>query len=66
MLEDGVIDSSELAELGDDHPFNDPDGRFADAAADGEITEDELKELRREHRGHHLGLGADDASTDDA
>lgn len=48
MLDDGVVDSSELAELGDDHPFNDPDGRFADAAADGEITSDELKELRKD------------------
>ena len=46
--------------------FPDAAAHLADAAADGEITEDELKELRREHRGHHRGLGADDGSTDDA
>ena len=54
-LEDGVIDADELAELGDDHPFNDPDGPFADAVADGELTADELRsvvdELREERRG---------------
>lgn len=46
LLEDGVIDADELAELGEDHPLNDPDGPFADAAADGEITQEELEELR--------------------
>ena len=50
FLEDDVIDSDELAQLGDDHPFNDPDGPFADAAADGQITRDELRELREAHR----------------
>jgi hypothetical protein len=42
FLEDGVIDSDELAQLGDDHPFNDPDGPWADAASDGQITRAEL------------------------
>lgn len=56
FLDDDVISSDELAQLGDDHPFNDPDGRFADAAADGEISEAELQELRPE-RGHRRGLG---------
>lgn len=50
FLADDVIDSDELAQLGDDHPFNDPDGRFADAAADGEITRDELREIRESLR----------------
>ena len=57
FLEDDVIDASELAQLGDDHPFNDPDGPFADAASDGEITRDELRELREQHRGAHRGRG---------
>jgi hypothetical protein len=68
FLEDDVIDASELSQLGDDHPFNDPDGPFADAASDGEITRDELRELREQHRGSHRGHGfgggapAEDAS----
>ncbi len=67
MLEDGVIDAGELAELGDDHPFNDPDGRFAEAAADGQITEEELKEIAQEHRGHRRGgPSSDEASGDNA
>ena len=57
FLEDDVIDASERAQLGDDHPFNDPDGPFADAASDGEITRDELRELREQHRGAHRGRG---------
>lgn len=66
FLEDDVISSDELAQLDDDHPFNDPDGRFADAAADGEITREELQELRPE-RGHRRGAGAaqgEDAAND--
>jgi hypothetical protein len=53
LLEDGVIDATELAELPDDHPLKDPDGPAADFLADGELTEDELKQLgeqRRERR----------------
>lgn len=34
FLDDDVIDATELSQLGDDHPFNDPDGPFAEAAAD--------------------------------
>ena len=45
LLEDGVIDAAELAELPEGHPFNDPDGPFADVAADGEITEEELRSV---------------------
>ena len=57
FLDDDVIDASELSQLGDDHPFNDPDGPFADAASDGEITRDELRDLREQHRGAHRGRG---------
>ena len=67
FLEDDVISSDELAQLGEDHPFNDPDGRFADAAADGEITRDELQELRpgrRNRRG--TGGSGEEAATDNA
>lgn len=61
FLEDGVIDSDELAQLGDDHPFNDPDGPFAEAAADGEITLEELRELKGSLRGNRTAP-AEDAS----
>jgi hypothetical protein len=53
LLDDGVIDATELAELPDDHPLNDPDGPAAEFLADGQLTEDELKQLgeqRRERR----------------
>ena len=67
FLEDDVISSDELRQLGDDHPFNDPDGPFADAAEDGEITRDELRELRREHRHpHRMGAPDEEASTPSA
>ena len=67
FMDDDVISSDELAQLGDDHPFNDPDGRFADAAADGEITKDELQELRPERR-HRRGApgSGEEAATDNA
>jgi hypothetical protein len=45
MLEDGVLDADELAELPDDHPFNDPDGPAAEFLSDGELSADELQEL---------------------
>jgi polyhydroxyalkanoate synthesis regulator phasin len=50
LLEDGVIDASELAELPEGHPFTDPDGPFADALEDGEITAEELRDVREELR----------------
>ncbi len=62
FLEDGVIDSDELAQLGDDHPFNDPDGPWADAASDGQITKEELAEVGRmwhERRGGAAEGGKD-------
>lgn len=61
LLEDGVIDADELAELGPDHPFNDPDGPAAEYLEDGQLTQDELAELhtvwRRDRDGAGLGTG---------
>jgi hypothetical protein len=51
FLDDGVIDAGELAQLGDGHPFNDPDGPLADALDDGELTRDELREAHAGRRG---------------
>ncbi len=48
LLEDGVIDADELAELGEDHPLNDPDGPAAEYLDDGQLTQEELEELRAE------------------
>ncbi len=45
MLEDGVIDAGELAELPDDHPLKDPNGPAAEFLEDGELSVDELHEL---------------------
>jgi hypothetical protein len=53
MLEDGVIDADELASLGDDHPFNDPDGPAAQYLDDGQLTIDELQALREQFRANH-------------
>lgn len=50
MLEDGVIDAAELAELPEGHPLADPDGPAADYLEDGQLTQDELDELRASHR----------------
>jgi hypothetical protein len=60
LLEDGVIDASELAELPDGHPFNDPDGPAAEYLDDGQLTKDELIELRSQFRpGGRSGPGPD-------
>lgn len=50
LLEDGVIDAAELAELPEGNPLTDPDGPFAEALEDGEITVEELREVREEMR----------------
>ena len=50
MLEDGVIDATELAELPEGHPLADPQGPAADYLDDGQLTEDELAELRSQLR----------------
>lgn len=62
FLEDDVIDSDELSQLGDDHPFNDPDGPWADAASDGQITREEVAgvgQMWRERRGWDSDGGED-------
>lgn len=60
LLEDGVIDAAELAELPEGHPFNNPDGPFADALVDGQITAEEIQEIRDlRHQERQDRLGAD-------
>ena len=68
FLEDGVIDAGELAQLGSDHPLNDPDGPAAEYLDDGELTAEELRELRPGRgrfglRGTAPAEGANAAST---
>ncbi len=46
LLDDGVIDADELAELPEGHPLTDPDGPAADYLDDGQLTVEELRELR--------------------
>jgi len=48
LLEDGVIDADELAQLPEDHPVFDPDGPFADYLDDGQLTVEELDEIKGE------------------
>lgn len=54
LLDDGVIDADELAELPDGHPLADPEGPAGPYLDDGEITEDELDELVTEMRSQGL------------
>jgi hypothetical protein len=58
FLDDGVISAEELAQLPDDHPFNDPDGQFGDALEDGELTREEIREARPFSRGNFFKQGA--------
>jgi len=55
LLEDGVIDTAELAELPDDHPSKDPDGPAAEFLIDGQLTEDELSHLGERLHEHRAG-----------
>jgi hypothetical protein len=48
LLEDGVIDSDEIAELPDDHPLKDPNGPAAKYLDDDQLTMEELQQLRQE------------------
>jgi hypothetical protein len=50
LLEDGVIDAAELAELPEGHPLADPDGPAAAYLDDGQLTADELAEMRSQFR----------------
>ena len=62
LLEDDIISADELAELPDDHPFNDPDGPAADYLDDGQLTREELREIheqaREQHRAERQGTDA--------
>lgn len=66
FLDDGVIDSDELAQLGEAHPLNDPEGPAAPYLEDGQITQEELEELMAElapfGRRGHSGTDQDDES----
>ena len=46
LLEDGVIDADEIAELPEDSPVLDPDGPFAPYLEDGQLTQEELEDLK--------------------
>ncbi len=48
FLEDGVIDADELAELPEDHPLKDPDGPAGPYLGDGQLTQEELQQIREE------------------
>ncbi len=48
LLEDGVIDAAEIAALPDDHPLKDPNGPAAEYLDDGQLTADELSQLRED------------------
>lgn len=70
LLEDGVLSADELAQLPEDHPFNDPDGPYADALEDGELTIEEIREERPHprrdwfKRGVRFGAILDDGGID--
>ncbi len=65
-LEDGVVDADELAQLPDGHPLNDPDGPFAEYLDDGQLTEDELGEIREQFHQNRGPRGFGGAGVDDA
>ncbi|MDH3190087.1 MAG: hypothetical protein OEM39_05525 [Acidimicrobiia bacterium] len=72
FLEDDVITADELAQLPEDHIFNDLDGPFAEALADGELTKDEIASIKphpkRDAFRHGVRFGAllDDGGIDQA
>ncbi len=47
FLADGVITADELAELPEGHPLRDPDGPAAAYLDDGQLTKDELQQMRQ-------------------
>lgn len=65
FLEDDVITAEELAQLPEDHPFRDTDGKYTEYLEDGQITAEELEEIKAEHshwghrgkRGHRGWFG---------
>lgn len=58
LLEDGVIDAEELAQLPDGHPLADPDGPAAAYLDDGQLTTDELAELRSQRESGRFSADA--------
>lgn len=67
LLEDGVISADEIAELPENHPFNNPDGPFAEAMEDGQITQAEwdavVEELKSARESASEDAGATGTST---
>lgn len=63
LMEDGVIDSDELAELPDDHPFRDSNGPAAEFLDDGELSEDELRDLGEQRREHRIAERSNNTNT---
>ena len=58
--DDGVLTAEEIAQLPNAHRITDTDGPLADALTDGQITKEEMEEIRGripERRGHHGGPG---------
>ena len=64
-LEDGVVDADELAQLPEGHPLNDPDGPFAEYLEDGQLTEDELEQIKEEFRHNRGPRGGGDGEADE-
>lgn len=58
FLEDDVITADELSQLPDVHPFNNTEGVFSEALADGELTRAEIADARPHHRGSAFKRGA--------
>ncbi len=57
FLDDDVITEDELAQLPDDHPFNNPDGWFAGALKDGQLTRAQIEQARPSRRGEWFKRG---------
>ncbi|MFB3099394.1 MAG: hypothetical protein ACE1ZX_05090, partial [Acidimicrobiia bacterium] len=59
---DGVIDAAEIAALPDDHPLKDPNGPAAEYLDDGQLTADEMSQLREELHAKKGGTESDPAA----
>ncbi len=64
FLDDGVLDADELAQLPENHPLNDPEGPAAPYLEDGQLTQDELDELKAEIFPQGRGPRGTDSTTD--
>lgn len=65
-LEDGVVDADELAQLPDGHPLNDPEGPFAEYLDDGQLTAEELEQIKEQFRQNRGPRGFGGGAADDA